>query len=265
MKTVTKYLKSVLPVAITAALSAGGMAAPAAGLGPKRGTDILHYFVRKNNTSEGGTNTATGQVSARQNQQGNANNQTFDINLKGLPAGTNYQLLVLTNAATNYTLVGSFGPDSKGRVNVSFRQLGNGKSQGKGKQPLPEVLDPVSQVRALAIVNASTQAVATADLTMPDKLNYLIKRNLNSNDVAAILRIMSNLKKTQIRLDASGLAPSNAYLLVFNGSPVDGFSPDSRGRLRIDAPLASAADILDLESIALWDTSSNVVLSTTLP
>ena len=120
-------------------------------------------------------------------------------------------------------------------------------------------------VRAVGIYNTSTQAVLTADLTSPDKLQYLIKRNLSTNAVASSLWIKSNLRQTQFKLLTAGLTPATDYWLVLNGGIAETYTADSKGRLFIDSPLAIPSEILDLRSVALWDTSSNVVVSTTLP
>jgi len=263
MKTSSQYLKFSLLFTGSFFLAAATLVADPFGVPQQHGTDILHFFARKAMSNEGVVSGATGSVYARQNKQGNANNQNLDITVKGLDSNTNYQLLALIDADTNLTQVAEFNTDSKGGAALRYRRLGNGL--GHGKLPLPDLLDPVSLVRALAIFNSSTQAVLTADLTAPDKLQYLIKRNLSANAVSASLRIKSNLSQTQFKLLASGLSPANGYLLVLNGGVVETHTADSKGRLVIDSPLAIPTEILDLRSVALWDSVSNVVLSTTLP
>ena len=118
-------------------------------------------------------------------------------------------------AAVTWPKVGEFTTDAKGRARLRYRQLGNGKTT------LPDLLDPVSLVRAVGIYNTSTQAVLTADLTSPDKLQYLIKRNLSTNAVACSLWIKSNLRQTQFKLLTAGLTPATDYWLVLNGGIVE--------------------------------------------
>ena len=259
MKTSSKYLKFSLVFTGTLALAVATLVADPLGIPQKRGTDILHYFLRKNLSNEGVVTDAARSVYARQNKQGHANNQNLDITVKGLDINTSYQLLALLNDDTSLTKVGEFTTDAKGRAKLRYRQLGNGKTT------LPDLLDPVSLVRAVGIYNTSTQAVLTADLTSPDKLQYLIKRNLSTNAVASSLWIKSNLRQTQFKLLTAGLTPATDYWLVLNGGIAETYTADSKGRLFIDSPLAIPSEILDLRSVALWDTSSNVVVSTTLP
>src|SRR5262245_38737819 len=230
------------------------------------GTDILHFFVREAMTNEGVETNATGRVEANQNRQGNANNQRLKISVNGLATNTTYQLLALTDDNVDLTSVPQFDTDDHGRAAFDFRKQGNGNGgMGHGKSALPDELDPLSQIRELAVFNGSTQAVLRADLTAPDQLQYLIKRDLSTNGVSASLRIKATTSQTQFRLTASGLNVTNDYLLVLNGGIVQTNSTDARGRLTISALLADPGDILDLHSVALWDSASNVVLSTELP
>src|SRR5262249_55450899 len=106
--------------------------------------------------------------------------------------------------------------------------------------------------------------ILTADFTSPDSLQYLIKRDISSNSVSAELRIKATTQQTQFLLTASGLATNTDYLLAINDSPVQTNTSDSNGNLKITSE-QSGLKILQIHSVGLWDTSSNVVVSTTLP
>lgn len=234
------------------------------------GTDILHLFVHKAMTNDGIEAGATGAVDVRQNRQGNANNQRLDVSVTGLTTNTTYQLLALLDDDTNSTFVVDLTTDSHGVGALHFAQANNGKSgksggKGKGTSPLPDLLDPVSNIRELTVVDVATQAVLTADLTAPDKLQYLIKRDLSTNGISAQLRIKATTTQTQFRLTALGLNPTNDYFLVLNDGIVQTNSTDAGGKLTISSLLQNPVDILDLHTVALEDSVSNVVLSTELP
>jgi hypothetical protein len=265
MRTPRKYPKVSLMIAGGIALATVTLIATPAATIHSRGTDILHYFLRKAMTNEGRVVNATAQIEARQNKQGNANNQHLNITVQNLEPETTYTLLALLNNDTNLTPIAEFSSNAKGRALLRYRQLGNGNGLGQGKTPLPAALNPVSLVRALAIFNSSTQAVLSADLTLPDKLQYLVKRDLSTATVGASLRIKATASKTQFKLLASGLNAATSYFLVLNGGIAQENSTDAKGRLVIDSLMANPGDILDLRSVALWDSSSNIVLSTTLP
>jgi hypothetical protein len=234
--------------------------------GPHRhGTDILHFFVHTTMNNEGVTHSAAGRVDAGRNQQGHADNQRLRVTLRGLDANAAYQLLALVNEDTNLTTVAEFSTDNRGRAALDYRSLGNGRSHGHGKSLLPEFLDPVSNIRELDVFNSNTQAVLSADLTLPDRLQYLIKRDLSTNDAGALLRIKATTRQTQFRLIADGLDPQADYWLVLNGGIVQTNRTDDRGRLRVTSLLLHPTAILDVRSLGLWDTASNVVLYTELP
>ena len=168
----------------------------------KRGTDILHWAVRKAMTNEDTNSSATASVDLKQNTQGKANNHRIDLRIRDLASSTNYQLWALIGDDTNYAHAADFTTDAKGNAKLKYMFVGSsqGKSQGKGKKELPGDLNPISQIRSLAIGNSSTQAVLTANLLAPDKLQYLIKRRLTDGDITADLQLKATTRKLQFRL-----------------------------------------------------------------
>lgn len=229
------------------------------------GTDILHFQDRSTMSNEGVEATASGSVNANQNKQGGANNQTLAVSVKGLTTNTTYSLLVGIVGATNLTSVTNFTTDANGNASLQYSSKGSGHGKGKGnKNSLPDTLNPLSSIQELDVFNSSTQAVLSADLTMPDKLQYLIKRDISSGGVSANLRIKATTSQTQFRLSASGLAATNDFYLVVNSGIVQTNASDANGKLNITS-LNSTLPILQVNSLQLWDTSSNVVVGTTLP
>src|SRR5262245_55282726 len=172
------------------------------------GTDILHFFDRAA-FSETNATGASGSVYARQNKQGHADNQWVNLSLVGLSANAPYTLQVRSVDETNLTSVAEFTTDTRGRAKLNFRKLRNGKGLGHGKRPHPDAMEPVSSLRDLVVLDANTNAVLTADLTSPYRLQYLIKRNLSTNDVTATLRIQANTVNTRLRLSARGLSATS--------------------------------------------------------
>jgi hypothetical protein len=234
----------------------------------RHGTDILHFFVRAGMSNEGIVTNATGKVEVDQNQQGHANNQRLILVINHLAASTSYELLATLGDDTNATSVAEFSTDDQGRAALNYRRVGSGHGGGlgHGKQALPDVLNPVSDIRALAVAETNGgPIVLSADLTAPDKLQYLIKRNLSTNNIDGTLFIKATTSQTQFRLSALGLTASSDYLLALNGTLVQTNSTDMKGRLAISSLLQNPAEMLDVHSVALWDSSSNVVLQTTLP
>jgi len=238
------------------------LAAPKSGGG--QGTDILHYSVTKSMSNDGVESNAVGSVQAHQNEQGHADNQQLNISVSGLTGDTAYELLA--NGDTNLADGVFFTTDSNGAAALQYRSQGNGNGNGHGhgRVSLPSAFNPVSSVAQIAVMNSSTQAVLSADMTSADSLQYLIKRNLSTGTVDASLRIHATGDQTQFRLLASGLNATNNYLLVLNGNVAQTYAADTNGDLQITS-LPFSGGILTLNSLALWDASSNVVFTTQLP
>lgn len=222
-------------------------------------------------TNNGVEPTASGVVAANQNKQGAANNQRLDILLKGLTTNAPYSLYVASVGDTNLTAVTNFVTDAKGGAALRYRSLGNGHGGGHGKTQLPSTLDPISQIQELDVFNGSTQAVLTADLTMPNQFQYLIKRNVSSNNVTGLLRINANNHKTQFNLALSGLDATNDYYVVVNDGIVQTNTSDASGDLDV-TNLQTTLPILQVNSLEVWSITNNlilpetnVVISTTLP
>jgi hypothetical protein len=230
------------------------------------GTDILHFFDHATFTNNGVGTNAAGTVNTRENTQGKADNESVSISVKGLDTNAPYTLQISTIDDTNLTSVSDFTTDSRGRANLNFRNLANGKSLGHGQSPLPTSMDPVSNLRSLAVLDTNTLAVLlSADLTAPNHLEYIIKRDLSTNGITATLRIQANNQSAHVRVSARGLAATNDYYLVLNGGIVETNTTDIHGRLELGSTLLNPPDVLDLRSVSVWDTGNNVVVSTTLP
>lgn len=233
--------------------------------GISNGTSILHFMI---STAMDATDSATGQIVAKQNKQGNANNQRLHIAVSGLQPGSTYHLLASTRAETNLTAIAEFDSDAHGEAHLKFVKKNKGNAS-PGGEPLPGELDPLSGILALEISLGGTQTVLSADFTAPDKLQYLIMRRLDNDgidgDARAALRIKATQSAVQFRLRAVNLDASSTYHLGINEVIVDTGLSDASGYLEFNGLPGGVPDVLDIEHIALLNSSSNSVLSTTLP
>ncbi len=226
----------------------------------KGGTSILHLMIRATMTGSG-----SGSVELKRNQQGAADNQRLQISVADLTADTEYQLLAGTVGGTN---VLTFTTDSTGRAVMTFVKKNKGKAH-PGGELLPPELDPVTDLRWLEVSLGGTQTVLVADLTDPDAFQYLVKRPMTNDgvdgDAAASLRIKSNGVSDQLRIRASGLDATNTYFLAINGGIADTLASDAAGKLSVTGWPTGSPHVLDVTALAIWDSASNSVLSTTLP
>jgi hypothetical protein len=235
------------------------------------GTDILHLFLHKALSPTALASNAVGRIELRQNRQGHADNQRLRVQISNLETNAAYQLFAWLGDGTNATYVGPIGSSTNGLVRLDYWSIasGHGFHAGRGHAPLPAVLNPVSQIRALTVTDASTQTVVTADLTLPDTLEYLVKRGLANDGVEpsaqGTLRLHSTVSSARVRVTTAGLTATNDYFLAVNGNTVMTNATGSRGRLVFNGALQNPADILDVHSLAVWNSASNSVLSVTLP
>src|SRR5258706_15399447 len=157
------------------------------------GTDILHFTVIKAMTDNGVETNADGAVVASQKEQGKANNQKLSIAVTGLSANTPYELFAAIDNDTNVTDITPFVTDANGEATLEYRSLGKGHVGGKKSDPLPDSLNPVSLIREVDVVNSNAQAGLTADLSIPDKLQDLLKRDFSSGGPKASFKTEDKL------------------------------------------------------------------------
>jgi hypothetical protein len=260
-----------------AALTAYSGDKPKGPKGGNHGTDIIHLCIQVQMDNGGIVTNASGSARINWNQQGNANHQSLQVNVRGLDANTSYELDALLNDDTNLTTGVTFTTDAEGNASINLEDKGqNNNGHGHGhayghnkpghtKDNLPAALEPVGHINELFVLDsAGTNVVLTADFTTASSFQYLVKRNISTDSVNAELRITANPGKAQIRLSASGLAAGD-YTLMLNDTAAAMQTADDRGRVDIRTELANPADILSMSSVSLIDAGTNVVVSTTLP
>src|SRR3954465_12285090 len=105
IKTAAVLVVGLATLAVTPAFAAKG------------GTDILHFAYREALTDTGVEPGAAGTVSANENVQGNANNQTLVVTATGLTPDTDYDIVANVNGV-GATDLGTFTTDGGGRLNA---------------------------------------------------------------------------------------------------------------------------------------------------
>ena len=236
---------------------------------PNWGTDILHYFVRDSFTNAGVETGAVAVVDFKEQHQGKSDQQQFMLTLRRLAPTNTYTLLSLKADETNFTEVVQFNTDARGSAMLRYKEMSNGNGKGKGKgngfNSLPEGISDLLDLTTLAVANTSTQVVLAADLVSPDRLHYLVKRKLTNGVVGGLLQIQGTTNHTHFRLSVLNLWPSNAYWLAINETVVQTNSTDGKGRLNINTLVVPPNSPLDIKSVQLLDSNTNVLLSAELP
>ena len=232
----------------------------------RRGKSVMHYMTRNTLVTNDAGSNVVGWVRLQHNEQGNSTKQSLQLFVNGLETNAPYKLIAMVGDDTNAIPVEEFTADGKGRVRLNYMTRGQGSG---GKNPLPDELTPLTDVHSLGIENSSTQTVAYAWMADAEQYQVLVKRNLTVEDTngtaAGSISLIANQNKVNFRMLAGGLSVSNDYHLVLNSEVVNTVTANNDGRLEIKSWPSNAPAILELRSLSLRDSSSNVVLSTTLP
>jgi hypothetical protein len=230
------------------------------------GASVQHFTFKTAMTTTGIDTNAMGVVNGSITRQGNAYNQSLQISVSKLTPNTAYQLTAFLGEDTNLVSVAGFVTDKKGAFKVAYLKKSQGKGAPKGT-PLPGVLDPLCDVRELDIVDGNTNTLLQAMLTSPDKGQYLVQRSMGNTGIipAAVgnLRITASPKSAQFRLQASGLGTNANYVLTINGDAVQTNTTDHSGKLILTTLPPGFQNVLNIQSVALTDsTGANVILIT---
>jgi hypothetical protein len=252
-------LKRTLIAAVAASLAASTIAAPPV---TRKGTSVLHYQTKNVVEAAVPGGTEAGTLRLQQKEQGNSARQTLQLTFTGLETNASYTLAALTGTNVESVVVATIASDSKGRARVSYAA-----KNGQSSNSLPDALNPLTDLHAISMLDATTQTVAFAWINAAEDVHYLVKRNLTSQDETALgsISLIGNHNTVNFRLLAGGLAPDATYSLALNSNVLSTATTDAAGRLEITAWPATAPAVLDLRLLELLDGNTNTVLSTSLP
>ena len=249
--------------AMAVMFSASNLFAAASGTGVVDFTSTTAMVNTSTNTGFG-ISDASGLVTVTMSRQGNTDNQRLAIAAAKLNPNAAYGLIAFLGNDTNATSITNFTTSKKGAFAVTYGKNGQKKLKPR-TEALPEALDPMCNVRELDIVDGNTNIVLRADLTNPDRGQYLVKRPMSNPDflpaATGALSIQANAQSIKFELQAAHLTPNTNYRLAVNDNLSDLIQSDNAGRLTLTDLPAGSPDVLDIQIIALTDdTGTNVVL-----
>jgi hypothetical protein len=251
---------------IGAAVWALGTTAQAAGPVTRRGTSVMHYMTQNTLVATEAGSNVVGLLRLQHNEQGHSSKQSLRLHVAGLETNATYNLIAVVGDDTNAVPVATFAANRHGRSHLSYMSRGQGRG---GKNPLPDELNPLTNVRSVGVENASTQTVAYAWIADADRFQYIVKRNLTPEDTngtaAGSISLIANHRRVNFRLLAGGLVATNDYHLALNSDIVSTVQANDDGRVQITNWPTNAPAVLELRSLSLLDGTSNVVLHTQLP
>ncbi|HSU52706.1 MAG TPA: hypothetical protein VLT36_01455 [Candidatus Dormibacteraeota bacterium] len=228
------------------------------------GSGTLHFSAQTKMANQGVLPKASGKVKVQLEENRNSTRQMIDITLNHLDSNAAYSLGAGTD--TNVADVLDFTSDAHGNASIHFQDNGNTTASthaGHIRGPIPDGINPVTGIGQLGVFDTNGAPVLVADLSAPDKWNYLVKRDISSDGTKASLSITANQQRSRVQVKASGLTAGSDYSLALDGNVVQTATADKKGRVTITAD--QPANVLGLSSVALLDSDGNTVASTTLP
>ena len=187
-----------------------------------------------------------------------ADNQRLTVTVSKLDTNTTYHLVAFLGDSVTATAVADFTTDRRGGAFVLY-------VKNQGAHPLPAVVDPISNIRELDVVDSNGDAVLQVDLTGSNKFFYLVRRAMHNTGFMAgaggTLQLNGNARSTRLSVTATGLTPLTSYQLMVNGVGVATKTSDRRGRLNIVGSGGALPLATNIRTVTLNDdTGANVIL-----
>lgn len=250
-----------------AALCAGAaVLAQAAPTGPT----MLHYSVEEILTATAVDPDATGSVQAIVSLDGKIDRQRLRVSVAQLDPRASYTLLAQMGDAPHLVSVTNFTTTPTGRGGVLYvqnRVLDSRAVRRPTKRSLPEVMNPVTHARTIAVANANGEIVLTASLHESPSMTFDMAQVLENtgNDPQAVgcLAVACQGGGVQFRLFATG--QSRKLTFCVNETPVATYPADETGRISVGVfPNASPSPVT-FQKLSLRNAANDVVLEGVLP
>jgi hypothetical protein len=217
------------------------------------GTSIFHWTVRAELTPEiAGDSAPYGTVRATHKQQGKADSQGLRVVVRRLQPNTTYKLWAWTG-----DLPAEPPPVEDYIFLASFQSGVHGGYVGK-YYFLPEELDPLQNVKEVIITDEFNVVVLRANLTEPERWQFLFRRELDEDDsvdadAEGVLRLKSHYLRGSYRLYLAGLEPDTAYSLVVNDNDEEAeiITTDEYGTSNTLTVLENPYDMLKIQALSI--------------
>jgi hypothetical protein len=250
-----------------AALCAGAAVFAQAALA---GPTMVHYSVEETLTATATDPDATGSVQAIVRNDGKIDRQRLRVSVAQLEPRTSYTLLAQMGDAPNLVSVTNFTTTPAGRGGVLYIQNRVLKSRAvprPTKRSLPEVMNPVTHARTIAVANANGEIVLTASLHDSPSMTFEMVRVLENtgNDPQAVgcLAVACQNGGVQFRLFATG--QSSEFTFCVNETPVATYPADETGRISVGVFPNASPSPLTFQKLSLRNAANDVVLEGIVP
>jgi hypothetical protein len=237
----------------------------------RRGPDTLHYTVRNNVAPmENGPASIQGTFQLQYVGRGESSRQTMTLRISGLEtSATNSLTAGIGDDPANVHTVALFSTDRRGRVNSTMTTRIPAPARPGRIPPLPEMLVPLTSVGAICVEDSNGQLIANGGVFDAYKYQYLVKRNLTTEDAESTatgwMTLTANQRRATLTLAAGGLDPSTTYSLVLNSEVVGTVTTNARGYFKLKGWPEGAPPVLQLRSLSISTEGGEPILTTSLP
>jgi hypothetical protein len=220
----------------------------------------VNYVFKTALTNSGVDADATGTVQGSLIRKGAIDNQRLTLKVSKLDADATFHLIAFLDGNAAGTSVADFTTDTRGSSSIAYT-----KSTRAGPNPLPGAVDPLTNVRELDVVNDNGLTVLQADLTASKAFSYSVKQAMINTGfipgAGGVAQLKGSTHATTASITATGLTPSTSYQLMVNGVGSTTKSSDAHGKLVVAAPKVGLELAIDIRTLALADTSGNIILT----
>jgi len=218
------------------------------------------YAFQATMTNSGVNPNARGTVQGNLNRRGTVDNQHLTISVAKLDANTTYHFAAFLDDSV-VPVATDFVTDGRGGAFILY-------VKNQGAHPLPDALDPISNIREVDIVNTNGDTVLETDLTDPKTFSYSVRRAMDNTGFEAgaggVLQLRGSPRSTAASVTATGLTPLTSYQLLVDGVGVTTKTSDRRGGLTVTGPRTGLELVLDIRTVALADSAgTNIILIST--
>ena len=231
---------------------------------------MLHYSVEENLVATAVDPDATGSVQAFLRHDSKMHLQRLRVMAAQLDPRASYTLRMQMGDGADWVTITNFTTTPSGRGGVLYiesRVLNGHAFRRSTKRSLPEVIDPITHARAIAIANAKGEVVLTASLHESPSLNFEMATVLRNtgNDFQAVgcLAVACQNGGVQFRLFAT--AQTSEFTLYVNELPVATYPADETGRISVGVLPPLAPSPLAFEKLSLRNAAGAVVLESVIP
>lgn len=231
---------------------------------------MIRYFVQETFTATAVDPDATGSVQAVVKRDGKVDRRRLRVAMAQLNPSASYTLLAQMGDEPNLFAVTNFTTTPAGRGGVLYiqnRVLNRPVAPRSTRRSLPEMIAPVTRVRAIAIANANDEIVLTASLHDSPSMNFEMATVLENTghdlQVVGCVAVACNNGGVQFRLLATG--QSGDFTFCVNETAVAKYPMDDSGRINVGILPAAAPSPLLFKKLSLRNASSEVVLESVIP